>query len=152
VLSTCGARRADPGWWNMPSLWRIVCMLSAVFAAGLGGLELYARHVRRYALSWLSLRSTNFIEPDRMKIYNRRFYEQRRLEIFESANNPAERGCPGDNTAPFMLDNQPGLLDTTSESSGRPLALVGNSQVARDSGLPNSGLAPTTAAGVNKPI
>ncbi len=73
----------------------------AVLAVGLAGVELYARKAQGYLL-WsppLQKRQPYFFELDRLKVYNRKFYEERRryfvdwpipLELFD-ADKPTPR-------------------------------------------------------------
>lgn len=66
---------------------------------GLAAAELYARHIQGSRLWSLRVQQGNFFELDRLKIYNRRFYEGRRqyfrgwpipLELFD-ASGPMPR-------------------------------------------------------------
>ncbi len=88
----------------MKRSWRaagVAAVWLTVLVVGLFGAELFARAAQGYLL-WspqLQKRQTYFIEADRLKVYNRRFYEQRReyfrdwpipLEFFD-ADKPAPK-------------------------------------------------------------
>jgi lysophospholipase L1-like esterase len=59
----------------------IVCIWMLALWLGLGGAEVMCRHLRGYAIWQIPLHKTNFIELDRLKVYNRRFYESKREEF-----------------------------------------------------------------------
>jgi lysophospholipase L1-like esterase len=70
-----------------------------IMIPGLIGVELYARSIRGFLLWNWSLEQRNFFELDRLKVYNRGFYQQRaryfkewpiKLELFDS-DKPAPR-------------------------------------------------------------
>jgi len=69
----------------------IAAVWASVLVVGLFGVELYARSSQRYLLWSFPLRSRQpyFTEPDRLKVYNRRFYEERR-EVFQDWPIPLE--------------------------------------------------------------
>ncbi|MFC1705130.1 SGNH/GDSL hydrolase family protein [Nanoarchaeota archaeon] len=56
----------------------VLIIWAIIFIAGFFGAELYARHTQGYELNSFSLRKSFFYEPDKLKVYNKAFYEQRK--------------------------------------------------------------------------
>lgn len=86
---------------HRPRLWFVAATWVAFVLLGILGAELYARRAENYLLlSWkLQKQSPYFFELDRLKVWNRRFVEQRReyfrnwpisLELFD-ADKPEPR-------------------------------------------------------------
>ena len=56
----------------------ILLVWATIFGSGFIGMELYARHIGRFRLGSYPLQKVAFSELDRLKIYNKVFYQQHR--------------------------------------------------------------------------